>query len=73
LETELILGPDPKLITDSDPDPNLQIISDPAGFGSESTTLIGDPAKELFYYHFRTNLLRIKFNVFLQLLVCTGT
>jgi hypothetical protein len=53
LETELILGPDPKLITDSDPDPNLQIISDPAGFGSESTTLIGDPAKELFYLSFQ--------------------
>ncbi len=30
--------PDPELITD--PDPNLQIISDPAGSGSGCTTLV---------------------------------
>jgi hypothetical protein len=43
LETELNsdpdLNPDPKLITDPDPDPKLQIISGPARFGSRSTTL----------------------------------
>ncbi len=31
---------DPKLITDSDPDPNLQFISGPSGFNSRSTTLL---------------------------------
>jgi hypothetical protein len=39
----LHLDPDPKLITD--PDPNMQIISDPAGSGSTTLTTA------LYYHH----------------------
>jgi hypothetical protein len=38
-------NPDPELVTV--PDPNLQIISDPAGSGSGCTTLIADIAAEV--------------------------
>jgi hypothetical protein len=51
MEAELNLDPDsnpdpesdPELIRDPDPDPNLQIISDPAGSGC--TTLVIDAAE----------------------------
>ncbi len=53
MEAELNLDPDsnpdpesdPELITDPDPDPNLQLISDPAGSGSGCTTLSTGPVR----------------------------